>query len=127
MEDKYGRLDEFEEILNEIYAEIPEKFFEDLNLGVVIEEDLSYHPKSQDNDLFSLGAYKRGPLGRGIVIYYGSFMKLFGFLPRELLKEKIRETFLHELQHHREFMARYADLEVEDAQYIKEYEDSKKL
>lgn len=127
MEDKYGRLDEFEEILNEIYREVPEEFYEGLNLGVVIEEEVSYHPESEDDDLLILGAYQRGPLGRGIVIYYGSFMKLYGFLPRILLKDKVRETFLHELTHHRESLAHYKDLEVEDAEFIKEYQESKKL
>lgn len=126
MEDKYGRLDEFEEILNEIYAELPAEFYEGLNLGVVIDEAVTFHPKSQDDDLLTLGAYQRGPLGRGIIIYYGSFMELYGFLSRESLKDKLRETFVHELTHHRESLAHYIDLEIEDAEYIKSYEEAKK-
>lgn len=127
MTDKYGRLDEFEEILNEIYAEVPQEFYEGLNLGVVIDEEVNYHPKGQDGDLLNLGAYQRGPLGRGIIIYYGSFMELFGFLPRELLKDEVRKTFVHELTHHRESLANYVDLEIEDAEFIKSYEEAKKL
>lgn len=124
MEDKYGRLDEFEEILNEIYEEVPEEFYKDLNLGIIIEEDCEMHPESRNDDLLVLGAYKRGPLGRGIVIYYGSFMEMFYYMDRERLKERIRETFLHELTHHRESLANYVDLEVDDANFISEYKKS---
>ena len=82
MTDKYGRLDEFEEILNEIYAEVPQEFYEGLNLGVVIDEEVNYHPKGQDGDLLNLGAYQRGPLGRGIIIYYGSYGAFWIFAKR---------------------------------------------
>ena len=48
-------------------------------------------------------------------------------MPRELLKDEVRKTFVHELTHHRESLANYVDLEIEDAEFIKSYEEAKKL
>ncbi len=119
-------IDDFHQILNEVYEEIPKVFFEGLNLGVVLEENVEYHPEGKENDLYVLGHYKRGPLGRGISIYYGSFMKVFFYLNREDMKIKVRETLLHELTHHRESLAGYVDLEVIDKEFIEEYKKTKK-
>lgn len=126
IKDNLERIDEFEEILNEIYEEIPPEFLEDLNLGIVIEEEVKMHPESIDNDLYVLGSYMKGPLGRGIVIYYGSFMKLYWFADRKWLKEKVRDTLYHEITHHRENLARIPNLEIDDEKYIEKYKDAKK-
>lgn len=123
--DKYERLDEFEEILNEIYEEIPPEFLEDLNLGIVIEEESKIHPESLDDDLYILGSYIKGPMGRGIVIYYGSFMDLYWYADRNWLKDKLRDTLFHEITHHRENLARIPNLEVEDEKYIESYKEAK--
>lgn len=125
--DKFNRLDEFEQILNEIYEEIPPEFVEGLNLGIVIEENVEFHPESVGKDLYVLGNYMRGPLGRGIKIFYGSFMELYFYLTKDQLKEKVKDTLLHELTHHRESLAGYVDLEIDDKEYIENYKTNKKI
>lgn len=118
------RLDEVEELLNEIYEETPKILFRDLNGGIVIEEDICYHPESINNDLICLGVYRRDMLGRNIAIYYGSIMKLFGHLSREELKEKLKGVFYHELTHHNEYLAKEYGLEIEDREFLNKYKEN---
>ncbi|EFI41508.1 MULTISPECIES: metallopeptidase family protein [Peptoniphilus] len=117
------RLDEVENILNEIYDEIPQRMFKYLNGGIIIEENICYHPESKNDDLICLGAYKRSMLGNSIIIYYGSFMNMYGYLSHEELKEKLRETLHHELTHHLEWLAKENDLEIEDREFINRYKE----
>lgn len=115
------RLDEVEELLNEIYEEIPEKYWKNLTGGIVISEDIKYHPEDKDNHLIILGQYERGRWGNRITIFYGSFMENFWDLTREELKEKLWDTLTHELTHHLEFEARENDLELEDLRQLENY------
>lgn len=90
-----------------------------------VDEKIKLHPEGKDGDLVILGEYQVDILGRGIVIYYGSFMYLYYFLDREKLKEKLRETFRHELLHHLENLANLKDLEIEDKKFLEEYKRQK--
>lgn len=115
------RLDEVQELLEEIYDEIDKVYFNKLNGGIVIEENICYHPRGKNKELICLGAYRKDLMGRSIVIYYGSIMEVFSYLTKEQLKEKLREVLLHELTHHLEFLAGENDLVIEDEKYIKEH------
>lgn len=117
--------DEFSDLVEEVYDEFDKKYFDGLNAGIIIEENIFYHPESVDDDLIALGAYRRDLLGNSIVIYYGSFMKMFGYLEKEDLKEKIKSTLGHELTHHLEFSAGENGLEVEDLEFINKYKETK--
>ncbi|RVU55121.1 metallopeptidase family protein [Anaerosphaera multitolerans] len=119
------RFEEFEEILNELYDELPKRILEGLNGGIRIVEDISYHPADEDGGLVILGAYKRDILGKSILIYYGSFMELYGHMSREALKDKVRSTLHHEITHHLEFLAGEKDLEIEDAKFLMEFKRRK--
>ncbi len=123
--DPYGRIDEFSDILNELYDEIPDEYFKDLNLGIIIEEEVKIHPEAKNNDLYILGEYQVDILGKKIRIYYGSFMETYGNYDHVSLKHKVRETLLHELLHHRETLSGYKDLVVEDEEFIKNYKNHK--
>jgi len=115
-------VEEFRSMLDDILSGVPEAYFIDLNGGVQLIEAEKIHPKSVGNDLVIMGEYIRnGAMGRNIHIYYGSFMKVYGHLPDENLKERIRETVLHELMHHLESLAGYRDLEVEDEVQLADY------
>lgn len=122
---KIVSIEEFTEILNELSDEIDEKFYQNLNLGIRVDENEKFHPEGTDDDLLILGEYQVDMLGRGIVIYYGSFMDMYSFLDREELKNKVRETFRHELLHHLENLANLKDLEVEDEKFLEEYKKEK--
>ena len=115
-------LDTFTAMAEDIFEDIPEEYFRELNGGVNIKPILKIHPESVDNDLYILGEFVRDPhLGRIIYIYYGSFGAAFGGLSDEMLKKRLRKTILHELRHHLESLAGERDLEIEDAVQIAEY------
>jgi len=118
------RWEEFEDILNELYDELPENVLSGLNGGVRIVEEVNYHPEDPEN-LVCLGGYRRDILGKSILIYYGSFMQLYGNFSREALKDKLRETLHHEITHHLEFLAGEKDLEIEDEEFLRNYKRRK--
>jgi hypothetical protein len=119
-------IEEVEAMLDDIAAELPQEFFKYLNGGIILLPEGRYHVKSTGNDLFVMGEYRvDGHLGRYIAIYYGSFSSVYGHLPPDELKEKLRHTLKHEFRHHLESLAGEKDLEIKDAMDIAKYMDSK--
>lgn len=116
---------EFNQVLSKILNQVPEDILEGLNLGVRVDDSVKYHEESINNDLYVLGQYQRGPMGRGIVLFYGSFMKVYGSTSQEKMEEEIRRILYHELTHHLENRAKKYDLEVEDARFIYDYKRRK--
>jgi predicted Zn-dependent protease with MMP-like domain len=114
-------IDEVSEILDDIVDEIPEDLFKDLNGGIILLEECKPHP---DNigPMYILGEYhySRG-MGRYICIYYGSFMRLFSYYSKDKLRERLRETLLHEFTHHLESLAGEKGLEIQDAIKLEKY------
>ena len=114
-------IDAVEAMLGQIADEIPSMYFEGLNGGVILLEACKEHPQSQGN-LYIMGEYcNRRDLGRLINIYYGSFMRLYGNAPEELLRLKLRESLLHELTHHLETLAGERGLVIQDQIQLAEY------
>lgn len=122
-EDDYylNRIDEVEEILDEICESIPAYAFDHLNGGIILVEDKKYHEEARNEDLLVMGEYQRSVLGKMIKIYYGSFMEMYRFSSRERLKEKLEEVLLHEFTHHLEFLANEWGLVIEDKKFLEEY------
>ena len=119
-------IEEMEAMLDEIAVELPHEFYEDLNGGIILLPEIKLHTKNKKNDLYILGEYHRnGNLGRFIAIYYGSFSHVYGYLSKNQLKEQLKSTLKHEFRHHLESLAGERDLEIEDAQDIAEYINSK--
>jgi hypothetical protein len=115
-------IDEMEEMLDEVACEIPGEIYNELNGGVILLPDAKLHPESVGNDLYIMGEYNRSrSLGRYIVIYYGSFSRVFGHLSKDGLKDELRKTLKHELRHHLESMAGERELEYEDEADIMGY------
>lgn len=118
---------DFEDIVYEIVDTLPEDFFRELDGGVMVKENRKVHPASTNDDLSILGEYHRDRyLGRYVVIYYGSYMAVYGYLDAVSLRERLRKTILHEFRHHLESLAGERDLEVEDAIQIAAYKNRKK-
>lgn len=104
--------DRFQEILQEEAEKIPEKFYEGLNGGVIISEETKLSPYAQNNDLYIAGQYLHSyQMGKQIVIYYGSMMRLFGYLDDEGMRREIARVLRHELKHHIEGRAGIRSLE----------------
>ena len=116
-----NRIDEVEEILDEICESIPAYAFDHLNGGIILVEEKKYHEEARNEDLLVMGEYQRSVLGKMIKIYYGSFMEMYRFSSRERLKEKLEEVLLHEFTHHLEFLANEWGLVIEDKKFLEEY------
>ena len=122
----------FEEVglmLDDIAEEIPKDFYRELNGGVFVVPDIKKHPESMNNSfdhLYILGEYHNdrkgmGGLGRYIVIYYGSFIRLYSHLNPEQQKEELRRVLIHEFTHHLESLAGEQGLAIKDAQQMEIY------
>ncbi len=115
-------LERFEEITEELACQLPEEFFRELSGGVIVREQVKYHPAALANDLYTLGEYHRHPhLGRFVVLYYGSFAACYGYLEEEILRREMWRVLRHEFLHHLESLAGERDLEIEDAISIARY------
>lgn len=119
------RIDEVQEILEEICESIPSYAYEHLNGGIILTEEAKYHEEAYAEDLVIMGEYQRSMLGNMIKIYYGSFMDMYRFSSREILREKLEEVLLHEFTHHLEFLANEWGLVIEDNKFLEEYRKRK--
>lgn len=114
--------DVFEMFLDEVACELPEEFFADLNGGIIISDEALLHENSLADDLYIMGEYHYDPIiGRHIVIYFGSFNKVFGNLSDRRLKNELRRVLRHEFRHHLESLSGERGLEIEDEMEIEEY------
>lgn len=119
------RIDEVQEILEEICESVPSYAYEHLNGGIILTEEAKYHEEAYAEDLVIMGEYQRSMLGNMIKIYYGSFMDMYRFSSRETLREKLEEVLLHEFTHHLEFLANEWGLVIEDKKFLEEYRKRK--
>ena len=120
LDNKYS-IDQVHNILEEIAENIPEILLEDLNGGIVLIEDVKYHPKSINNTLFINGEYVKNSIYSLIRIYYGSLIKSYGHLSREDFIKEIEKILIHEIRHHIEFKCNDYSLVYEDKKYINDY------
>jgi len=115
-------IDDIEKMLDDIAAELPDAFWNHLHGGVIVLPDLKFHEAGRPGDLTILGDYcNYYNYGRHIRIYYGSFMHLYGYLPPEQLREKLRKTLIHEFTHHLESLAGERGLEIQDKIELERY------
>ena len=119
-------IDTFTEWVDQACERLPEVFFRDLNLGVVVSEDLKISPEAIDDDLFILGQYEKSAMGKAIYIHYGSFMNMYSDWPEDRIKDMIYHVLKHEFTHHMEGLANYRDLEVEDEIELARYKEMKR-
>jgi hypothetical protein len=121
-------IEEMQDMLDELADELPDKFYEELNGGILLMPDRRLSPEALADDLFTLGEYHHShSMGRYIVIYYGSFDAIFGHLPKDELMAQLRKTLRHEFTHHLESLAGEKDLEIEDERQLARYRYRAKL
>ena len=120
-------IDEMQILLDELAEELPIEFYKNLNGGIILLPQALESPYSSGGDLYTMGMYHHGgAMGNYISIYYGSFEKLYSYLDRESIKNKLRTTLRHEFRHHMETMAGEKGLIREDEKFIKKYLSRKK-
>ena len=121
--------DEAGQMLDEISKEIPEEFYTELNGGIILSDEIKYHPISREGEhLYILGEYHNdrkgyGGMGRYIVIYFGSFERLYGYATRAAFRRELRRVVLHEFTHHLESLAGEKGLEIKDEMSLIKYKE----
>lgn len=95
----------FREIVSEEMDLLPQYVFDELSGGVLVEERRKLSPDSVADDLFILGLYRWGGLGKQVTLFYGSFVEVLGDADEAAYRAQIRETLRHEFRHHMETRA----------------------
>ena len=114
-------IDEVNEMLDEIAAELPEGVFRDLNGGVCLVDETKRSDKDPAGGLYTLGEYRRDQMGRYIVLYYGSLIAVQGTSTQKMMRKRLREVLTHELTHHLESLAGDRTLEKKDERDLDDY------
>ena len=114
--------EEFDEAVALAAEQLPDELFDGLTGGVITVPTAKLHEMSlPESPLYVAGQYTRNALGKQVVLYFGSFEKLYGRFGDDALKSHIREVLLHELKHHWEFRAGERTLVDEDDAGIEAY------
>ena len=115
-------IDEMQTLLDDIAESLPGEFYTQLNGGIILMPQAKRDRRKGAEGLYILGEYYRGGnLGRYIAIYYGSFERVYGHLPKEQLAEQLAATLKHEFRHHLESLAGERGLEIEDELFLADY------
>ena len=118
----------FEAIVSELLDELPEEFFRELSGGVLVSEDAPRPDYAVSDDIYVFGEYRTSGLGRQVVIFKGSYDRVFPNAGPEFLRKDLRRVIRHEFRHHLEFLSGIhgsKSLEAEDdrqkAEYLKRH------
>lgn len=104
--------------VEEIAAQFPDEFFENLSGGIQVEERALPDPNFPPGAMYTMGQYCCTNLGRHIVLYYGSFTALMNGQSEDAWKKEIFRIIAHEFTHHLEGAAMIRDLEVKDEEFM---------
>jgi hypothetical protein len=117
---------EFSRLYEEVREEFPSQYLVGLH-GCFLRQEVK--KDSAGPGLVRLGEYIRQPSGLGdhIVLYYGSFIEAYGALAPKKMKEKIFETFAHEVRHHLEHQAGIDPLGDEDRRNLANFRQRMRL
>ncbi len=115
------------DMLEEIAAQFPDAFFEELDGGIQLEEKEMPDPDFPPGEMYIMGEYCSDMLGRYILLYYGSFAALLEEEGEEVWRDEIFATVAHEFTHHLEDTAMLHTLDDADAEFLRqalaEYEE----
>ena len=96
--------EEFQNILTELLDELPDAFFRELSGGVIVSETVEIPDYARADDLFTLGKYKVYSGVRQVVLYKGSFDRVYPNADAAAAKEILRGVLRHEIRHHLEYL-----------------------
>ena len=108
---------EYKRILQELLDELPEPFFRELSGGVTVSEAMVIPDYARGNDLYTLGQYQVSFGIRQIVMFKGSFDRVYPRADAAEAKELLRGMLRHEFRHHLEALGHVHNspsLEAED-------------
>ena len=121
--------DEYNKILSELLDELPEEFFRGLSGGVIVSEALVSPDYARGNDLYTLGQYQVSSGIRQIILFKGSFDRVYPQVDAAEARKLLRGILRHEFRHHLESLGGIHNsfsLEAEDERekqaYLSHYE-----
>lgn len=117
-------MEEYRAIVSELLDELPEPFFRGLSGGVIVSDAAAAPDYVQDHDLYTMGEYRVFSGVRQIILYKGSFDRVYPRAGAEEARRILRGTLRHEFRHHLEFLSGIHDassLEAEDRRKKRQY------
>ena len=111
-------------IVSELLDELPEPFFRELSGGVLVSEAAVIPDYARGNDLYTLGQYQVSSGMRQIVLFKGSFDRVYPHVGAAEAKELLRGILRHEFRHHLEALGgvhNSSSLEAEDEREKRAY------
>ena len=116
--------EEYRAIISDLLDELPEAFFRELTGGVIMSEALVIPDYAREDDLCTLGQYQVCYGVRQIVMFKGSFDRLYPQASVAQARGILRGVLRHEFRHHIEFLGgihNSASLEAEDERQKQAY------
>lgn len=109
-------LEEYKRIVSELMDELPEEFYRDLNGGVIVSEALAIPDYARGNDLYAMGQYLIYSGMRQIVMFKGSFDRVYPLADGEEARNLLRGILRHEFRHHLESLGNVHNAESLEAE-----------
>ncbi|MDY3014134.1 MAG: metallopeptidase family protein [Evtepia sp.] len=116
--------DQVADLLDEMAEQFPPVLFEQLNGGILLQEEEKPDPLFPDGDIFFMGEYIQDPyMGRSIHLYYGSFLASARNedWTEETWQQELYTTLSHELTHHIEALGGVHGLDDKDEEDLQRY------
>ena len=114
----------YKKLVSELLDELPEPFFRELSGGVLVSEAAVIPDYARGNDLYTLGQYQVSSGMRQIVLFKGSFDRVYPQVGAAEAKELLRGILRHEFRHHLEALGgvhNSSSLEAEDEREKRAY------
>ncbi len=116
--------EEYRRIVSELMDELPEAFFHGLSGGVIVSEALVIPDYARGDDLYTLGQYQVSSGIRQIIMFKGSFDRVYPQADASEARRLLRGILRHEFRHHLESMGgikNSSSLEAEDERQKQAY------
>ena len=94
--------DDYNKIIAELMDELPQDFFRKLNGGVIVSDSIMVPDYAKADDLYAMGQYLVYSGIRQIVMYKGSFDRVYPNASSDEAKSILRSVLRHEFRHHLE-------------------------
>ena len=114
----------YSRILSRLLDELPAEFFRELSGGVIVSEAAPVPDYAKAGDLYTLGQYRLSHGMRQIVMYRGSFNRVYPHAEEAEAVPLLRRILRHEFRHHLEYLGgvhNSASLEAEDERQKQAY------
>lgn len=110
-------IEEYRSIISELLDELPAEFFRELSGGVIVSEATVIPDYARSEDLYTMGQYQICSGIRQIVMFKGSFERVYPRADMAEARERLRAILRHEFRHHLEYLGgihNSSSLEAED-------------